>query len=292
MIPERLGIGRSATAPLLLVVGAQKSGTATITEDLRACQNLHVPDDIKEASGLCWNPSLPLWSLRYAWQWRSIGPGQVAVDVSTRYTMAPRVKLPHLATLAGSKRDVRVVYVLRDPLERAISHHHHDTLLGLCSEPADAAMTNDSAFVANSCYGRQLQVWAEHIAPENIKLIAFDHYVENRNAVISELCDWLGVSDEGVDQIGDEIHNQSEGRPVFGRLVAGFVRSPVYRVVLRRLLPERFRQVAKERSSSTGAGRPAPPSSATIDRIAEIFRADNELLRSIEPSAPVWRHPR
>ena len=138
---ERLarGLGRAMSRlPDLIVIGAQKCGTTTLWEDLRGHPRVHLGE--KESRVLSGGPldRAELVS-RYARQFRGAKEGAVLGEVSTRYAM-----LPDDPDAPANARSVapraQIVYIVRDPLDRVVSHHHHDFGLGFVGPDIDEAV--------------------------------------------------------------------------------------------------------------------------------------------------------
>ena len=112
----------------LVVIGGQKCGTATLVADLECCKSLVISKDEKENS--------PLLFLNSAGGQRKLlnkllSPSnctKIKVDVSTRYTCFPEVAVP-FDEIKRSLPDAKYVYIVRNPYERTMSHHHHDLSL-------------------------------------------------------------------------------------------------------------------------------------------------------------------
>lgn len=270
-----------ARAPIF-VIGAQKAGTTTLTMDLAACDDLYVDLNNKEASPLL-TPHHQDWYREFEAQFKGCLPHQRAVDISTRYSMAPHTNVDFRnVALWGS--DSLVLYVIRKRLDRSISHHHHDTVLGLCTEPIDKALTPQSAFVTNSMYADQIDRWLEHLDASQIKIIDFDTYTQNRRATVNRICSVADVSNAGVENIEPaKAYNTTLGRPTLNAFTKRATQSVPYRA-LRRHIPVAYRRRALQLIGTPAPPRDRAPSEQVVERLAPLFEADQERLADMLPT--------
>ena len=115
--------------PSFLVIGAMKAGTTSLYHYLHAHPQVFMPS-IKEldffVAGGNWGRGLHWYQKQFA----GAGPGAVAVgEASTMYTKYPSVDgVPE--RIAAHLPEVRLVYVVRDPIDRIRSHYRHRVAVG------------------------------------------------------------------------------------------------------------------------------------------------------------------
>ncbi len=277
MSPEAMG-------PDFLVVGAQKSGTTTLWEDLRTHPDLAVSD--KESNGLLdEDVTTPKGRRRYAALFGRPGAGALTGEVCTTYTMLPvHPGVVERAVLLAP--GLRVVYIVREPLSRVISHHHHDLALRLCDPDIDVAVRTHPPLVDNTRYATQLRPWVEALGAGRVLVVRFEDYVADREAGLAGVQDFLGV--RPVPLASAEVHNAHADRRVavgaWGRLSS----STAYRSFVRPLLGERLRRGLVRTVLPTGPARPDPPSAATIDHLVEVLAPEVAALSALTGQAPLW----
>lgn len=279
--------GSNVCANPLVVIGGQKCGTATLVADLECCNSFAISKDEKESS--------PLLKLSSAGGQTFLNKllsssncTKIKVDVSTRYTCFPEVTVP-FDEIKRRLPDAKFVYIVRNPYERTLSHHHHDTVLGITRGRAIDDMTPDSPYIQNSLYGKQLKLWIDAFGVEKILLIKFEDYISNRKETVSRICSFSGVDDDGVDGIVvGKAENVTSDRPKFPVIVAGLIRSQVYVSFVRIVFPVKIRQFFKSvLGKQHEIGRSNIPNEAR-ERIETGFLEDQKLLQSIYPNAPKW----
>jgi hypothetical protein len=270
--------------PDFIVIGAMKAGSTTLYEDLRRHPGIFVPE--KELDTLS-RPGLD--AAGYAALFAAAGPDDVTGEVSATYA-----KLPETAGLAERAarllgREFRVVYLVRDPVDRTVSHHFHRLSRRTVDPSVDTAVRADHRLIDYSRYGMQLEPWLAAVGPQHVHLVHFERYVADRSGVLAGLVRELGVSD--VDPTAElrSVHNRTEGRHVAVGARGRITRSPLYRRYVRPRLPESARRRLAHAVLPTAPPRPDPPSEVTVELILERTAADcARLVEIFGAGAPQW----
>ena len=295
--------------PHFLVIGAQKAGTTTLYEHLRSHPGLFLPDN-KEPHFFC-SPSagsLPAWeprllgSLRdvlvadldeYRSLFRGAGTRRTG-ECSTGYLADPDAA----ARAVVANPAVRVIAVLRDPVERAYSawwmYHrsHHDRLSfeeALEAEPSRLAdgWGHPFAYRGNGQYSHHLARWRSVLHPDQMLVLRFEDLVNNTGTTLATVCDFLGV-----ERLRGELPHiaanaaRPRGGSVRGHALAA--RLAPFRPTLSRVIPSRL--------LARATSRVLPPTSVpTIDaQIDAMLRASltadiEELERDLGWDLSNWK---
>lgn len=271
----------------LVVIGAQKSGTATLSVDISKCRHFEMDLVRKEESPLL---RIGKSVAEDAKIFSSIKPKSrrnVYVDVSTLYTVNGR-SVP-VQSVVRNVPNIKVVYILREPMARALSHHRQETLTGKETRTAEDALTPNSDYVQNSLYGHHLSRWVKFLPVENIKVLRFEDYIQYRAEVLRDLCRFAGVPDTGCDAIEQEVaHNVTASRPRFHPLVHKALSSDIYHRLVRKKMNAEVRGRFKKLFSLPNKTQSSAVERGLEDRLREIFEQDNRLLRSLISDAPRW----
>jgi len=196
-----------------LVGGVQKAGTSALAQYLRACPDLRLPAD-KEAHVFDAPDFDDAWSTgdidaRLAQQFPD-APGDVRWgDATPFYLFHPRC----VARIARYNPAMRWIVLLRDPVERARSHHHmerqrgHESLplwLAAWLEPwrlrghaddlARGSRLRRFSYRARGDYARQLDVLYAHFPRGQVLLLRSERLRNDPAACVREACTFLGVS--------------------------------------------------------------------------------------------------
>jgi len=199
--------------PDFLIIGAPKSGTTTLYRDLLLNSSVYFPLD-KEPGNLCYDRVLGPDGLReYARLYADAGPEQVCGDATTSYSKLPDVPgVPERATKVLG-HSFKIVYLVRDPISRIISHHRHEYHLKHTTWSIDEAVSSDHRFLAYSRYAMQLRPWLERVRRSNTLVVLFEDYVRNRRDTVKAISEFLGIA-PSVDRIDPAMaYNRSSIMP-------------------------------------------------------------------------------
>jgi|GEM_PF-3216071 len=281
-------INKQAIANPLVIIGAQKCGTTTLASDLSKVNAFNVDLQRKEDSPLLMDGSENSARKRVERLKVKGKVEHVNVDISTLYSFRPLHVVP-ADRISKIIPDAKFVYLLRERIGRTLSHYQHDSVLGITKQSAKECVTLESTYVKNSLYGMQVEPWVDHYGSENILLVKFEEYVQNRQKVISEICRFAGVSDEGVDAINsDEMKNVTSDRLKFSGVVASFIRSRLYLVYIKPLMLFRLRQKLKQLFGYAHTQRKPVLEQDTIDQLAAVYEQDQYKLEALFPNSPTW----
>jgi hypothetical protein len=182
---------------------------------------------------------------------------------------------------------VRLVAVLRNPIERAYSDYlmyvrdgreqqHFATALAEQRERADRG-DSTGHYVDTGFYGAQLRRYFDRFDPARIRVHLFDDFAADLPSILRDLFGFLGVDDSFVPEDTGE-HN-----------VSGVPRTTLQRVALRaraqlgpslkRVVPAAVK-VRIDRRIQSGLDRPTMPEDCRR-RLVETYRADVELLATL-----------
>jgi len=222
-VRSSIGLWGKLTSPLrlrpaFLIVGAQRAGTTTLYRLLEAHPAVARPTvnkgiayfDIANDRGLRWyRGHFPLrWRAR-----RRHGPDVVTFESSGFYLFHPLAA----GRIARELPDVKVVVMVREPVERAYSAHRHEMARGYETEPFGAALDLEPeriageaeriiadptyqsfhlrhhAYLARSRYCEQIERFIDELGPERVHIVDADAFFEDPAAEFERLRSWLGL---------------------------------------------------------------------------------------------------
>ncbi len=91
--------------------------------------------------------------------------------------------------------NAKIIYILRDPVTRAVSHFQHSQLMGQTLPAPDDLLTSQSGqhILATSRYYWQIEPWRHHFGDDNILLLDFHQVTQDLAATMQTLNRFLGV---------------------------------------------------------------------------------------------------
>jgi hypothetical protein len=196
--------------PSFLVIGAMKAGTTSIHHYLGEHPDLFLPavkelnyfrDDTRHRRGIGW----------YRSQFAAAAPGQVCGEVSPDYTKHPHHQgAPE--RIAALLPDVKLIYFLRHPVVRMQSMYIHQRAAGRETRPADVALIEDPHYLQVSCYYMQLERYLRHFNPDQILLCSSERLSADREALMSEVHQFIGVGPHAPATPGKQWYRGTERR--------------------------------------------------------------------------------
>jgi len=292
---ERRGVRRrvrrrGGALPNLVVVGGLKCGTTSLHHYL----NLHPEVEMSRPKELNFFVAELNWPLGPEWYASHFsGRASVRGESSPHYTNRPRFE-GVAERMRSVVTDARLVYMVRDPIDRMLSHYLHNVGGGYDDRTlADAFADPESAYVTRSRYFFQLEPYLEEFGPERIEIVGREELKRDRPATMRRVFAFLGV-DPGFSstQFDREWETgTAKGRGRF-RLMDRAVRLPGLRAVDRNFdrLPEPLRWLVERVVHDPGAGAaPKPEVPPPLrQRLADLFRDDVARLEGVAGRGFGW----
>ncbi len=227
--PERVAAanrrsGDGARLPTFLVIGAMKTGTTSLYNYLRHHPQVFMPNT-KEVN--FFNP-MRNWRRGVEWyaqQFRDADSGVEAMgEASTSYAKFPWVKdVPsRVASVLG---DVRLIYVIRDPIERMRSHYLHNLGTGQEWRPIEEAFLKEPMYANISRYALQIEQYLPYFPRDRLLVIESEDLRRDRLATLRSVFEFLAVDRDWVPPTLDQEFYRSVDRQ----------RSPSLRRSIRRI---------------------------------------------------------
>ena len=264
--------------PDFLIIGAMKCGTTTLQAQLATQTGFFMStpkepnffsDDAVYDKGLDWYERL----------FENAAPGDLKGEASTHYTKLPT----HPATLDRLRPVLaapKLVYLIRDPVARAVSHYIHEWTMGIVSGDLDAAFERHPELVDYGRYAYQIGPWVEAFGREAILVVALEEMTRAPQAVLSRVGTFLGHAGPLVWQQEQAQVNASAERvrrlPLQGLLID----NPVATTLRRTLVPKAVR--ARVRKARQMAGRPVL-SPGRRRALETVFAEDHATLAALFP---------
>lgn len=227
--------------PDFIIIGSMKSGTTTLYDDLNKLPDLHLPSD-KEPACLLKGENIRQIRSAYEFHFRKAKPGQLCGEASTDYTKLPIKK--NVATIAAAVcgKKLKLIMVIRDPIDRIYSHLRHDLAEGKISpDDLDNTVLSCGEYVAVSDYALQIKPWIEVFGQQNLLCIDFSRYTNSRLKTVQQIAEFLGIDCHISEADLLSVKNDSSGLRKMSPIWGWLTRQYVYRRYLRPLLSDGLR---------------------------------------------------
>ena len=289
---RRRKAAREGALPNLIVIGGLKCGTTSLHHYLALHPQIAMsrPKELNFfVAELNWDLG-PDW---YASHFDRAAP--VRGETSPHYTNLPRfqgVADRMRATLGG---EARIVYMVRDPVDRILSHYLHNVGAGYEERPLERALADpESAYVARSRYALQLGPYLDAFERGRIMIVANEDLAREREKTVRSVFGFCGVDAGFSSEQFEREWETGSARATEGgfRLMDRAVRLPGLRALDRNFdrLPESLRWLVERVVHDPGRGAaPKPELAAEVRaRLEELLRPEVEELERIAGRGFGW----
>jgi hypothetical protein len=199
-----------------LIVGAQRCGTTSLYQYLGEHPAVAKPVrkelqyfSLHFTKGLGW----------YRSHFPRAGDGRHTFEATPYYLFHPAAA----ARAASVLPEARIIVLVRDPVERAVSHYHHNVGLGVETLSFDAALAAEEerlagererlvddprypgtahrryGYFARGCYAPQLEGWYQHYSKDRVLVVLSEDFYRDTGVVFAQVLAFLGLSPLQLD---------------------------------------------------------------------------------------------
>lgn len=258
--------------PDFIMIGASKSSTTTMYRLLQQHPSVYLP---REKGAYYFNdPNFdrPDAFDRYVALFQSAAvKTKVIGESSNTYTHQPNGG-PIAKRIKSCLGSVKLLYMVRDPVARGISHYRHKCLDPEYRRPFGEALDRDPLLATVGCYAYQLQPYLAEFGADRIKVIAADRLHREPANVLQEVEVFLGLEPHVRSPGQTPRSNRFEELQRTARLQKLLGRELSSR--LRHLTPAPLRRLVKRLTPP----EPDPPPVTQADRELLYDRIRHDLL--------------
>jgi hypothetical protein len=215
------GVAAMGRKPDFLIIGAMKSATSSLYHQLRRQPGVYMPD-LKEPNFFSDDDVFSRGARWYENLFESASPDDLCGEASTHYTKLPTYPRT-LARLHEALADVRLVYVMRNPVDRLVSQYVHQWSEGEISCGIDEAIVRYPELVDYSRYAFQIAPYVETFGRGAVLPVFFENLKADSQVELERICRFLGYRGSPEWQPDLKPDNVSSKRvrrfPLYGLLV-------------------------------------------------------------------------
>ena len=201
--------------PDFIIGGAPKCGTTSLHFVLARNPAVGIPDDevhffdaddpighpdflFSDREGLSWydprtgNPESLAW---YAKHFVPFADKQAIGEDSTIYLQSGVAA----ARIAETLPEVRLIFMLRDPVRRAYSQYWHLVTRGRASCDFETALTRYPSIVLGSTYAPHLRRYLDLFGETQVRIGIFEDFLSDRQGFIDGMTRYLGIPSMRLD---------------------------------------------------------------------------------------------
>jgi Sulfotransferase domain len=194
--------------PNFFIVGSMKSGTSTIHSVISSHPEVFMSEP-KEPSFFVDNEDLKrLWpemaknkcsfdNASYLELFQDAGSAKIVGESSSNYTKTPHA--PGVAKrISEFNPDAKILFVLRNPVGRTISHYWHAVKREGETRSILEAIKSDSIYLDVSNYVLQIKEYSKYFDKKNIFVITLEEFSKSPSSTIKSLFYWLEIDGDFV----------------------------------------------------------------------------------------------
>jgi len=280
--------------PDFLIIGAAKAGTSTLYDYLVSHPGIHM-SPIKEP---CFFDANVGWHKGWSWYsslFSGALPDQICGEASTNYTRWPQVPgVP--ARISEYIPDVKLIYIMREPVNRAYSHYLHRYVKEVrpgepFRESFEEFVEHDPMCLDSSDYLLQIQQYLLYFPRDAMHFLLLEDLQQHPAEVLErifrflELDSYPGALDKGKIQSNEALaFRQAKLR---GHITAPLKQIPLVSA-LASLLPQSWRDAIFSVLQKTSFGErvksnyePKPMEPETRVSLTDRFASSNKSLSDL-----------
>lgn len=266
--------------PNLLIVGAAKAGTSSLHAYLdehpsismsreKELQLFNRPDD--------WREKLDWYRTNFLVRTPVRGESSPAYSMDPRFGDVPaRIQetIPH----------ARIIYLVRDPIPRALAHFVEWTFLRVEQRPFEEAFADleepSNAYVMSSRYAHQIGKYRERFPDSRVLVLDQRDLLSRRRETLRRVFEFLEVDPDFWTPEFEREHNVGQQKMRLNGVGWWLAEKKMYLPALRvaAKMPDRVGRGAL-RAIGSDIERPVP-SEAMMERLRDALRADADWVRS------------
>lgn len=198
--------------PAFCVIGSQKSGTTTLYDQI--CDHPQVRSAIKKEIHHFDKPSSNISKAKYLsyFPQKKVAQAGVTGEATPAYLFYPEAAENMYRLFPGMK----LLILLRNPVERAISHYFHNKRLGLTSlsfsealqterelatsyadvvtsDPGTLARLMVHSYILRGHYQSQIEHWLQFFPRHQMMIVTAESLFEDSGAVLNQVYEFLGL---------------------------------------------------------------------------------------------------
>ena len=223
-----------------MIIGAMKSGTSTLTEILSMhpevcfCREKE-PHFFSKNSD--WKANLEDYKNLYNPQ-----EEQICGEGSTTYTCYPEFNKNIWDDLYQFNPQLKLIYIMRDPVERIVSHYMHNYLRSYTSDTLEKAVLSECSYINRTRYFVQFRPYLDVFGKEKVLLLTFEELITNKKITLNKIADFLNIDGDKFDNFENVHANKSVGETKPDVRIDNFRKSNIL-APLKPFIPKYFKKI-------------------------------------------------
>lgn len=176
----------------MLLIGAQKAGTSALHAQLGAHPDVFASAP-KELHFFSHNHGRPRDLDEYSRRFAGAADAAIVIESSTTYSMFPAAPGTP-ARIDEALGDVKLIYLMRDPIERMRAGYVQALSAGAEVRPIAEALVQDTRYLYPSLYATQIEQYLAHFPRERLLCLRHEDLSGDPGATLDAVLTFLGLT--------------------------------------------------------------------------------------------------
>lgn len=189
--------------PNLFIIGAMKSGTTYLHDLLSAHPDIFMSkikepcyfvksNELKKFAPSMWNMGISENHDKYFQLFENVKNEKIVGESSTLYTKFPTLSgVPE--KIYNFNPDAKFIYVMRDPIERTLSHFWHNVHVESKMFDIYEGIKSDPHYMNVSYYALQINQYLKFFNKKQFFFLTFEKMIKNPENMLINIFEWLNV---------------------------------------------------------------------------------------------------
>lgn len=265
---------KSVDRPAFLIIGAMKCGTTSLAESLVRQTNVDFPCG-KEPAVLSQRDAQAFakGAIRYIEQMNGASSDRLVGDASPQSTFRDDLAAERAMEIFGP--ELKLVYIVRDPVARAVSHFRHAWQGGWQMAPsADKAFEKEPMLFEVSSYRKQLSKWTRVFGESSVLVIRFEDMIKDQASWLERVCEHIGANRaDGQMQLEHSNQSGEQGRSIvpksIWRLLQTLKKLPAVHAIARSSAGLSVKRALMQNDE------PPEPSQVTLAKFSQLLESES-----------------
>lgn len=231
--------------PNFIIIGAMKSATSTLQKQLVMQPGIFMTDP-KEPNFFSDDDVYAQGAQWYSQLYNDAASGDLLGEASTHYTKLPTYPntIDRMVEYCG--KDLKLIYVMRNPVDRLISHYIHEWSMGVITTDINTSIQTNPELISYSKYAYQLAPYMQAFGKSNILPVFYERLINHPQEQLDRVCRFIGyqAAPAWVDSHSQLNASAERVKPFKGYDL--LVESPIATSLRRILVPKFLRTVIRK----------------------------------------------
>ena len=281
----------STKTPNLFIVGAMKSGTSSLHNYLATHPEIYM-SEFKEPqyfADLGKDISRNKFPTEEAYLslFQEAGNAKIIGESSTNYSKIPEfIGVPQ--RIKDFSPEAKIIYIMRDPIERALSHYWERVKRYLEGRDMLSTIKNEPEIINVGYYAMQLKPYLEVFGRERVFILTLESLQANQAETLQAIFEWLEVDGSfPVPEIGKYNVGEAEVSMFIGAPLVTLLRQTPIWSVITKLLPKSLSNNIRKLTKPVKRDMSQAPDAIAYLRPI-LLQQTEELCQLLDRQFPEW----